>query len=89
MLIIVITIDHHFKIKSIILFFKINGQVSFCLFFPQAGENNQTTLITSSLYLSSQGLIVCGRKDGSIVVINAVKAALNQLLEANHTTKTG
>jgi len=53
-----------------------------------ADENNRTIPITSSLYLSSQGLIVCGRKDGSIVVINAVKAALGQLLEANDITNT-
>lgn len=32
---------------------------------------------------------MCGRKDGSIVVINAVRAALNQLLEGNQTAKAG
>eukprot|EP00795_Rhopilema_esculentum_P009331 gene9331-17032_t len=53
-----------------------------------AGDGEKAVSITSSLYLSSQGLIVCGRKNGSIVVINAIKAALNQLLQANNTTKT-
>jgi uncharacterized protein (UPF0218 family) len=38
--------------------------------------------VTTSLYLPSQGRIVCGREDGSIVIISAAKAALTQLFRS-------
>eukprot|EP00794_Sanderia_malayensis_P009425 gene9425-10411_t len=51
-------------------------------------EDEKVVAVTSSLYLPSQGLIVCGQKNGTIVIINAIKAAITQLLKANNVTKT-
>ncbi|XP_031568351.1 WD repeat-containing protein 7-like [Actinia tenebrosa] len=42
------------------------------------GEDNGIP-VTTSLYLPLQGRIVCGREDGSIVIISAAKAAITQL----------
>ena len=37
--------------------------------------------VSCSLYLASQGRVVCGREDGSIVCISAAQAAIAQLLK--------
>ena len=37
--------------------------------------------ITSSIYISSQGKLACGREDGSIVIVAAVYCLSLQLLE--------
>ena len=55
----------------------------------QAEEGDKVIPITASLYSPSQGLIVCGRKDGSIVVISAIKSALAQLLQPDYIKKGG
>ncbi|XP_048581651.1 WD repeat-containing protein 7 [Nematostella vectensis] len=41
--------------------------------------------VTTSLYIPSQGRIVCGRQDGSIVIISAARAAIAQLLRSRST----
>ena len=37
--------------------------------------------VSASLYLPAQDCIVCGREDGSIVIISAARAAIAQLLQ--------
>lgn len=37
--------------------------------------------MSASLYLPAQDCIVCGREDGSIVIISAARAAIAQLLQ--------
>ena len=37
--------------------------------------------VSTSLYLPAQDCIVCGREDGSIVIISAARAAIVQLLQ--------
>ena len=45
--------------------------------------------ITSSLFLAAQGRIACGRQDGSIVIISAIKAAITQFLIKDNTNPSG
>ena len=37
--------------------------------------------VSASLYLPALDFVVCGREDGSIVIISAAKAAIKQLLQ--------
>ena len=45
--------------------------------------------ITSSLFLAAQGRIACGRQDGSIIIISAIKAAKTQFMMENNTDPAG
>ncbi|XP_022084868.1 WD repeat-containing protein 7-like isoform X1 [Acanthaster planci] len=45
--------------------------------------------VTASIYLPDQGWLVCGRKDGSIVIVPAIQTAIVQLLEGPHTARRG
>ncbi len=41
--------------------------------------------ITASIYIPGQGRLVCGRDDGSIVIIPAVPSVILQLLDSGQT----
>ncbi|XP_070535704.1 WD repeat-containing protein 7-like [Ptychodera flava] len=45
--------------------------------------------VTSSIYLPSQGRLVCGRDDGSIVIVPATQTAIVQFLQGQHTARRG
>ena len=44
--------------------------------------------ITASIYIPSQGRLVCGRDDGSIVIVPAVEAIILLLLDNGHSKGT-
>lgn len=45
--------------------------------------------LTASVYLPLQGRLVCGREDGSIIIISATQTVLLQLLYGKHQTYEG
>lgn len=45
------------------------------------GTDDHQIEVTSSLYLPSHGKVVCGRSNGSIVIIDAISAAIAELLQ--------
>ncbi|XP_006822881.1 WD repeat-containing protein 7-like, partial [Saccoglossus kowalevskii] len=45
--------------------------------------------VTASIYLPMQGRLVCGREDGSIVIVPATQTAIVQLLQGRHTARRG
>ncbi|MEQ2169456.1 WD repeat-containing protein 7, partial [Goodea atripinnis] len=47
------------------------------------------TLVTASVYIPSQGRLVCGREDGSIVLVPATQTAIVQLLQGEHMLRRG
>ncbi|XP_043930841.1 WD repeat-containing protein 7 isoform X2 [Protopterus annectens] len=52
--------------------------------------NNDAPLkVTASVYIPSHGLLVCGREDGSIVIVPATQTALVQLLQGEHMLRRG
>ena len=52
-----------------------------CVFvFPQ---------VTASVYIPSQGRLVCGREDGSIILVPATQTAIVQLLQGEHMLRRG
>lgn len=42
--------------------------------------------ITATIYIPTQGLIVCGRSDGTIIIVNAIQC-INKLLLCCHVKK--
>ncbi|RWS30859.1 WD repeat-containing protein 7-like protein [Leptotrombidium deliense] len=45
--------------------------------------------ITASVYLPIQGRLVCGREDGSIIILSATQAVMLQLLLGRHQSNEG
>ncbi|XP_057311095.1 WD repeat-containing protein 7-like isoform X1 [Hydractinia symbiolongicarpus] len=45
-------------------------------------EGEGTVDIRSSLYLPSQGKMVCGRSNGTIVIVDAIRVSISQLLQS-------
>ncbi len=45
--------------------------------------------VTASVYIPSQGRMVCGREDGSIVLVPATQTAIVQLLQGEHMLRRG
>ncbi|XP_065833332.1 WD repeat-containing protein 7-like isoform X2 [Oscarella lobularis] len=45
-------------------------------------DDGRNPPVTSSLYLASSGYLLCGRQDGSIIVVVAIQAAVSQILES-------
>ncbi|XP_074644307.1 WD repeat-containing protein 7-like [Tubulanus polymorphus] len=45
--------------------------------------------ITATVYIPSQGKLVCGRANGSIVIVPATQSAIIQLLDSGQTIQTG
>nr|XP_014343100.1 PREDICTED: WD repeat-containing protein 7 [Latimeria chalumnae] len=45
--------------------------------------------VTASVYIPSHGHLVCGREDGSIVIVPATQTAIVQLLQGEHMLRRG
>ncbi|XP_060617291.2 WD repeat-containing protein 7 isoform X5 [Anolis sagrei] len=45
--------------------------------------------VTASVYIPSHGRLVCGREDGSIVIVPATQTAIVQLLQDEHMRRRG
>nr|XP_054508318.1 WD repeat-containing protein 7 [Agelaius phoeniceus] len=45
--------------------------------------------VTASVYMPAHGRLVCGREDGSIVIVPATQTAIVQLLQGEHTLRRG
>ncbi|XP_067140814.1 WD repeat-containing protein 7 isoform X4 [Centruroides vittatus] len=50
------------------------------------GSEGQNLKLTSSVYLPLQGRLVCGREDGSIIIVSATQTVMLQLLYGKHHT---
>ncbi|XP_030423926.1 WD repeat-containing protein 7 isoform X1 [Gopherus evgoodei] len=74
-------------------------QEAFCKLTPRpAGIIDQLSLIpnsneplkvTASVYIPAHGRLVCGREDGSIVIVPATQTAIVQLLQGEHMLRRG
>uniref|UniRef100_A0A671QB32 Uncharacterized protein n=1 Tax=Sinocyclocheilus anshuiensis TaxID=1608454 RepID=A0A671QB32_9TELE len=51
--------------------------------------SNEPVKVTASVYIPSQGRLVCGREDGSIVLVPATQTAIVQLLQGEHMLRRG
>ncbi|XP_041914842.1 WD repeat-containing protein 7 isoform X3 [Alosa sapidissima] len=45
--------------------------------------------VTASVYIPGQGRLVCGREDGSIILVPATQTAIVQLLQGEHMLRRG
>uniref|UniRef100_A0A8B9J163 WD repeat domain 7 n=1 Tax=Amazona collaria TaxID=241587 RepID=A0A8B9J163_9PSIT len=45
--------------------------------------------VTASVYIAAHGRLVCGREDGSVVIVPATQTAMVQLLQGEHTLRRG
>lgn len=54
-----------------------------------APGSEQPVKVTASVYIPSQGRLVCGREDGSIVLVPATQTAIVQLLQGEHMLRRG
>ncbi|XP_041436121.1 WD repeat domain 7 L homeolog isoform X3 [Xenopus laevis] len=45
--------------------------------------------VTASVYIPSHGRLVCGREDGSIIIVPATQTAIVQLLQGEHMLRRG
>ncbi|PWA15997.1 hypothetical protein CCH79_00017736 [Gambusia affinis] len=52
-------------------------------------NKQQPIKVTASVYIPSQGRLVCGREDGSIVLVPATQTAIVQLLQGEHMLRRG
>ncbi|KAL4617309.1 WD repeat-containing protein 7 isoform X2 [Arapaima gigas] len=51
--------------------------------------SEEPTKVTASVYIPAQGRLVCGREDGSIVLVPATQTAIVQLLQGEHMSRRG
>ncbi|XP_036384609.1 WD repeat-containing protein 7 isoform X1 [Megalops cyprinoides] len=54
-----------------------------------AAGSDEPIKVTASVYIPSQGRLVCGREDGSIVLVPATQTAIVQLLQGEHMLRRG
>ncbi|XP_057216303.1 WD repeat-containing protein 7 isoform X2 [Triplophysa rosa] len=52
-------------------------------------SSNDPIKVTASVYIPSQGRLVCGREDGSIILVPATQTAIVQLLQGEHMLRRG
>lgn len=45
--------------------------------------------VTASVYIPEHGRLVCGREDGSIIIVPATQTAIVQLLQGEHMLRRG
>lgn len=45
--------------------------------------------VTASVYIPAHGRLVCGREDGSIIIVPATQTAIVQLLQGEHMLRRG
>lgn len=57
--------------------------------FSQDTPNIPSIRLTASIYLPQQGRLVCGREDGSIVIVPASQTVMLQLLHGKHQQYDG
>ncbi|NXW48263.1 WDR7 protein, partial [Nyctiprogne leucopyga] len=50
---------------------------------------NEPLKVTASVYIPAHGRLVCGREDGSIVIVPATQTAIVQLLQGEHMLRRG
>ncbi|XP_054035262.1 WD repeat-containing protein 7 [Dryobates pubescens] len=54
-----------------------------------AGGAAEPLQVTASVYIPAHGRLVCGRHDGSVVIVPATQTAIVQLLRGEHTLRRG
>nr|XP_033789823.1 WD repeat-containing protein 7 isoform X2 [Geotrypetes seraphini] len=52
-------------------------------------NNNEPLKVTASVYIPLHGRLVCGREDGSIIIVPATQTAIVQLLQGEHMLRRG
>ncbi|XP_074808497.1 WD repeat-containing protein 7 isoform X2 [Natator depressus] len=52
-------------------------------------NSNEPLKVTASVYIPAHGRLVCGREDGSIVIVPATQTAIVQLLQGEHMLRRG
>uniref|UniRef100_A0A6I8PCB6 WD repeat domain 7 n=1 Tax=Ornithorhynchus anatinus TaxID=9258 RepID=A0A6I8PCB6_ORNAN len=52
-------------------------------------SSNEPLKVTASVYIPSHGRLVCGREDGSIIIVPATQTAIVQLLQGEHMLRRG
>lgn len=52
-------------------------------------SSNEPLKVTASVYIPAHGRLVCGREDGSIVIVPATQTAIVQLLQDEHMRRRG
>lgn len=52
-------------------------------------NNDDPLKVTASVYIPAHGRLVCGREDGSIVIVPATQTAIVQLLQDEHMCRRG
>ncbi|XP_063310000.1 WD repeat-containing protein 7 isoform X2 [Pelobates fuscus] len=55
----------------------------------QIPNSNEPLKVTASVYIPSHGRLVCGREDGSIIIVPATQTAIVQLLQGEHMLRRG
>ncbi|KAM6329109.1 WD repeat-containing protein 7 isoform 6-T10 [Alca torda] len=93
------TLEHQDSAKGLQTTTSISLQEAFDKLTPRpAGIIDQLSLIpnineplkvTASVYIPAHGRLVCGREDGSIVIVPATQTAIVQLLQGEHMLRRG
>ncbi|XP_067401543.1 WD repeat-containing protein 7 isoform X4 [Emydura macquarii macquarii] len=52
-------------------------------------NSNEPLKVTASVYIPAHGRLVCGREDGSIIIVPATQTAIVQLLQGEHMLRRG
>lgn len=52
-------------------------------------SSNEPLKVTASVYIPAHGRLVCGREDGSIIIVPATQTAIVQLLQGEHMLRRG
>nr|XP_020023069.1 WD repeat-containing protein 7-like [Castor canadensis] len=52
-------------------------------------NSNEPLKVTASVYIPAHGRLVCGREDGSIIIVPATQTAIVQLLRGEHMLRRG
>ncbi|KAB0357313.1 hypothetical protein FD754_001469 [Muntiacus muntjak] len=52
-------------------------------------NSSEPLKVTASVYIPAHGRLVCGREDGSIVIVPATQTAIVQLLQGEHMLRRG
>lgn len=52
-------------------------------------NSSEPLKVTASVYIPAHGRLVCGREDGSIIIVPATQTAIVQLLQGEHMLRRG
>lgn len=72
------------QVSGVTVLMPANSDVVFTL-----GFSFNIFQVTASVYIPSQGRLVCGREDGSIILVPATQTAIVQLLQGEHMLRRG